>query len=81
MTFPPGQSVRTVACTVNLATPPGGRTSCTRVMGPDAEAGFTDPPEEAVAVQLMAVSAGESDGSLIVAWATVVVLVFVTVTV
>jgi hypothetical protein len=50
-------------------------------MGPDAEAGFTDPPEEEVAVQLMAVSAGESDGSLIVAWAAVVALVFVTVTV
>ena len=38
-------------------------------MAPDPEFGLTDDPSVAVAVQVMPVSAGESNGSLTVPWA------------
>src|SRR5262249_11234974 len=86
ITSPPGQSERTVACTVKVTDPPV-TISTWALMGPEPEVGVTvdSPAGAGVAVQVMPVSAGESNGSLMVARARVacaaLLLVLVTVTV
>ena len=82
VTSPPGQSLRTVACTVKVTVPPGASTTGTEMIAPvplSVAFPLTVEPGLATAVQVMPCRAGESKGSSTVPSAWVVGLVLLTV--